>query len=64
MKTTNVKPNRHGYVKISRADFWIIGGLANAGAFTNDNGCFVVVGYQGYKEYLKLINDRKNYSRF
>ena len=65
MKTTNVKPKRNGYIKISRDDFWTIGGLANTGAFTTDaGGCFVEVGYQGHKEYLKLLTDRKNYSRF
>ena len=64
MKTTNVKPDRNGYIKNSRDDFWTIGGLANTGAFTKYAGCFVEVGYQGHKEYLKLINDRKNYSRF
>ena len=66
MKTTNVKPkpNRNGYIKIAREDFWTIGGLANAGAFTTDAGCYVVEGYQAHKEYLKLLTDRKNYSRF
>lgn len=64
MKTANVKPQRNGYIKISRDDFWVIGGLANKGAFTNDNGYFVEVGYQAHKEYLKLLTDRKNYSRF
>ena len=66
MKTTNVKPkpNRNGYIKISRDDFYAIGGLANNGAFTTDAGCYVVEGYQGHKEYLQLLNDRKNYSRF
>ena len=64
MKTANVKPNRNGYIKISRDDFWTIGGLANTGAFTTEAGCFVEVGYQGHKEYLKLLTDRKNYSRF
>ena len=65
MKTTNAKkPTRNGCVKISRDDFWTIGGLANNGAFTNDRGCFVEVGYQAHKEYLKLVADRKNYSRF
>ena len=66
MKTANVKPDRNGngYIKISRDDFWTIGGLANTGAFTTDAGCFVAVGYQGHKEYLKLLTDRKNYSRF
>ena len=64
MKTTNVKPNRNGYVKISRDDFWVIGGLANAGAYTTDAGCYVEVGKQAHKEYLKLLTDRKNYSRF
>ena len=63
MKTANVK-NRNGVIKISRDDFWTIGGLVNAGAFTTDGGCFVEVGYQAHKEYLKLINNRKNYSRF
>ena len=63
MKTANVK-NRNGVIKISRDDFWIIGGLTNAGAFTTDAGCFVEVGYQAHKEYLKLLKDRKNYSRF
>ena len=64
MKTTNVKPARNGYIKISRDDFLTIGGLANTGAFTTDAGYFVEVGYQGHKEYLKLLTDRKNYSRF
>ena len=64
MKTANVKPNRNGYIKISRDDFWTIGGHANTGAFTTDAGCFVEVGRQGHKEYLKLVTDRKNYSRF
>ena len=64
MKTANVKPNRNGYVKISRDDFWTIGGLANAGAYTTDAGCYVEVDRQGHKEYLKLLTDRKNYSRF
>ena len=64
MKTTNVKPNRNGYIKVARDDFWAIGGLANKGAFTTDNGHFVEVGYQAHKEYLKLLNDRKSYSRF
>ena len=64
MKTTNVKPAHNVYIKISRDDFWTIGGLANTGAFTTDAGRFVEVGYQGYKEYLKLLTDRKNYSRF
>ena len=64
MKNANVKPNRNGYVKISRDDFWTIGGLANTGAFTTDAGCFVEVGYEAHKEYLKLLADRKNYSRF
>lgn len=66
MKTTNVKPNRNGnkVIKISRDDFWTIGGLANKGAFTTDAGCFVEEGYEGHKEYLKLLTDRKNYSRF
>ena len=66
MKTANVKPkpNRNGYVKISRDDFYAIGGLANNGAFTTDAGCFIEVGYQAHKEYLQLLNDRKNYSRF
>ena len=64
MKTANVKPNRNGYIKISRSDFWTIGGLANAGTYTTDAGCFVEVGKQAHKEYLKLLNDRKNYSRF
>ena len=64
MKTTNVKPERNGYIKISRDDFWTIGGLANTGAFTTDAGHFIEAGYQGHKEYLKLLNDRKNYSRF
>ena len=66
MKTANVKPkpNRNGYIKISRDDFWTIGGLANKGAFTTDAGCFIEEGYQAHKEYLKLLNDRKNYSRF
>ena len=59
MKKPNVKPNRNGYVKISRDDFFTIGGLANNGAFTTDNGHFVEVGYQGHKEYLKLLTDRK-----
>ena len=64
MKTANVKPNRNGYIKISRDDFWTIGGLANAGVYTTDTGCYVAEGYQGHKEYLKLLADRKNYSRF
>ena len=64
MKTPKVKPNRNGYVKISRDDFYIIGGFANNGAFTTDNGHFIEEGYQAHKEYLKLIKDRKNYSRF
>ena len=64
MKTTNVKPKPNGYIKISREDFWTIGGLMNTGAYTTDAGCFVEVGYQGHKEYLELMNDRKNYSRF
>ena len=64
MKNTNVKPARNGYIKISCDDFWAIGGLTNTGAFTTDAGCFVEVGYQGHKEYLKLLTDRKNYSRF
>ena len=64
MKTTNVKPNRAGYIKISRDDFWTIGGLMNTGAFTTDAGYFVEVDRQGHKEYLELMNDRKNYSRF
>ena len=66
MKTANVKPkpNRNGYVKISRDDFFTIGGLANKGAFTTDNGHFIEEGYQAHKEYLELLKDRKNYSRF
>ena len=66
MKTANVKPKptRNGYVKISRDDFFTIGGFANNGAFTTDAGCFVEVDRQAHKEYLKLLNDRKNYSRF
>ena len=64
MKTANVKPERNGCIKISRDDFWTIGGLANTGAFTGAGGCFVEIGYQGHKEYLKLLTDRKNYSRF
>ena len=66
MKNTNVKPFRHSAdtVKISREDFYRIGGMANTGAFTTDAGCFVEIGYQGHKEYLKLLTDRKNYSRF
>ena len=64
MKKPNVKPNRNGYIKITQDDFWTIGGLANKGAFTTDAGCYIEEGYQGHKEYLKLLNDRKNYSRF
>ena len=64
MKTQNVKPNRNGYIKISRADFWTIGGLANAWVYTTDVGCYVAEGYQGHKEYLKLLKGRKTYSRF
>ena len=64
MKTSKVKPNRNGYVKIARADFWTTGGLANAGTYTTDAGCFVEVGKQAYNEYLKLLADRKNYTRF
>ena len=51
-------------IKISKADFVTIGGTANVGAFTNDDGCFVEVGYEAHKEYLKLLADRKNYKRF
>ena len=64
MKKPNVKPNRNGYIKITQDDFWTIGGLANKGAFTTDSGCYIEEGYQAHKEYLKLLNDRKNYSRF
>ena len=64
MKTSKVKPNRNGYIKISRDDFFTIGGFANNGAFTTDAGCFIEEGYQAHKEYLKLLKDRKNYSRF
>ena len=64
MKTANVKPNRNEVIKISRDDFWTIGGLANTGVYTTDAGCFVEEAGQGHKEYLKLLADRKNYSRF
>ena len=63
MKTANVKP-KDDIIKISRDDFVTIGGTANTGAFTTDSGCFVEVGYEAHKEYLKLVTDRKNYSRF
>ena len=36
-------------IKISKADFVTIGGTANVGAFTNDDGCFVEVGYEAHK---------------
>lgn len=51
-------------IKVSRDDFHRIGGTANVGAFTTDKGCFVEVGYQAHKEYLKLIANRKTYKRF
>ena len=59
-----MKAANNGVIKISRDDFYKIGGLANNGAFTTDNGCFVEVGYEAHKEYLKLIANRKNYKRF
>lgn len=51
-------------IKISRDDFVTIGGLANVGAFTTDAGCFIEVGYEAHREYLKLLADRKTYTRF